>query len=182
MRRACMACRRPSGSAISPCFARRTHSTCSTSIDWISFSITRWAETRDCYSDPEQVYRVAKARGMDLVTITDHDSIDGCLEFLDRHPDADDFFISEEIECRFPDLPFKIHVAAYGITEAIHGEARRLRTNANDVVAYLRAQRVCFALNHLFFFYRPSVPLDRYLAAVAPFPAFEGRNGAMLRA
>ena len=42
---------------------------------------------RDCYSEPEAVYRTAKARGMDLVTITDHDSIDGCLEF-DLHPEG----------------------------------------------------------------------------------------------
>src|SRR4051812_22127943 len=27
---------------------------------------------RDCYSAPEAVYRTAKRRGMDLVTITDH--------------------------------------------------------------------------------------------------------------
>ena len=44
--------------------------------------------SRDCYSRPEDVYRVAKARGMDLVAITDHDSIDGALELLDAHPDA----------------------------------------------------------------------------------------------
>ena len=59
---------------------------------------------------------------MDVVTITDHDSIDGCLEFLDRHPDADDFFISEEIECVVPwgpgdrtgsGVPLKVHIGAY---------------------------------------------------------------------
>ena len=60
-------------------------------------------QSRDCYSSPEDVYRTAKARGMDLVTITDHDSIDGCLEFLDRHPDATDFIVGEEVSCRLPD-------------------------------------------------------------------------------
>ena len=39
---------------------------------------------------------------MDLVTITDHDSIDGCLEFLSAHPDAPDFIIGEEVSCRLP--------------------------------------------------------------------------------
>ena len=43
--------------------------------------------SRDCYSAPEDVYRVAKARGMDLVAITDHDSIDGALELLSASPD-----------------------------------------------------------------------------------------------
>jgi len=80
----------------------------------------RFLHARDCYSAPEAVYRTAKARGMDAVTITDHDSIDGCLEFLERRPDAGDFFISEEIECWFPDADLKVHVGAYGIDERIH--------------------------------------------------------------
>ena len=58
--------------------------------------------SRDCYNCPEAVYRTAKARGMDIVTITDHDSIDGCLEFLSRHPDTPDFIIGEEITCWMP--------------------------------------------------------------------------------
>jgi predicted metal-dependent phosphoesterase TrpH len=139
-------------------------------------------KTRDCYSDPDAVYRVAKARGMDLVTITDHDSVDGCLEFLDRHPDAPDFFISEEIECWMPDVPLKIHIGAYGIDERIHREVQRLRGNVFDVAEYLRQQDVCFSLNHLFFFYRRQMAVDEYVnAMLRTFSAFEVRNGAMLR-
>src|SRR5690349_3991879 len=44
-------------------------------------------KSRDCYSDPVDVYKTAKARGMDIVTITDHDSINGCLELLSHMPD-----------------------------------------------------------------------------------------------
>ena len=40
-------------------------------------------KSRDCFADPLAVYRAAKARGMDLVAITDHDSIDGGLELLE---------------------------------------------------------------------------------------------------
>jgi predicted metal-dependent phosphoesterase TrpH len=139
--------------------------------------------TRDCYSEPEAVYRTAKARGMDLVTITDHDSIAGCLEFLERHPGADDFFVSEEIECLFPGVPLKAHIAAYGIDERIHREIQPLRSNIDDVVACLRQHDVFFALNHLFFFFDGQMSLDRYLCAtLPPFPAFETRNGAMLPA
>ena len=31
-------------------------------------------KSRDCYSPPADVYRVARPRGMDLVAITDHDT------------------------------------------------------------------------------------------------------------
>ena len=39
---------------------------------------------KESYNSPEGVYRRAKARGMDLVTITDHDRIDGALTIADR--------------------------------------------------------------------------------------------------
>ena len=44
----------------------------------------RAARVRDA---AEEVYELAKRRGMDFVTITDHDTIDGCLEIADR-PDC----------------------------------------------------------------------------------------------
>jgi len=34
---------------------------------------------RECYSDPLAVYETARRRGMDLVTLTDHDTIEGAL-------------------------------------------------------------------------------------------------------
>jgi predicted metal-dependent phosphoesterase TrpH len=118
---------------------------------------------------------------MDAVTITDHDSIGGCLEYLDRHPDADDFFISEEIECMFPGADLKIHVGAYGITERIHREIQPLRGDVRQVASYLRAQDVFFALNHPFFFFKGQVPLAEYLDTLLPlFPGVEVRNGTML--
>ncbi|MEO8362166.1 MAG: PHP domain-containing protein [Vicinamibacteria bacterium] len=51
--------------------------------------------SRECYSDPADVYRIAKARGMDLVTITDHDTIEGALH-LAHLPD---FIVGEEVTC-----------------------------------------------------------------------------------
>ena len=101
----------------------------------------RFLRSRDCYSRPEDVYRVAKARGMDVVTITDHDSIDGCLEFLDRHPGADDFFVSEEVSCWFPDAPIEVHFGVYGMTEALHAAIQPLRRNVFEVAAALRRGR-----------------------------------------
>lgn len=138
---------------------------------------------RDCYSEPEAVYAVAKARGMDVVTITDHDRIDGCLEFLDRHPDAPDFFISEEIECRFADANLKVHVGAYDISERIHREVRRLVDSVADVTEYLRSEGVFHVLNHPFFFFHGELPLSEYLRRIQQlFPAVEVRNGTMLEA
>src|SRR5678815_5429378 len=48
-----------------------------------TFKYFRVANTRDSCRRPEEVYRLAKERGMDFVTLGDHDSIDGCLALLD---------------------------------------------------------------------------------------------------
>lgn len=142
----------------------------------------RFLKSRDCYSDPRDVYRTAKARGMDLVTITDHDSIDGCLEFLDRHPDACDFFISEEVSCRLPEGNVEVHLGVYGTSEALHRELQPLRRNVFEVTARLREAGVFFALNHLLHFYRGQLPFERYLRLLDEVPALETRNGTMLPA
>jgi predicted metal-dependent phosphoesterase TrpH len=150
----------------------------------------RFLKTRDCYSDPLDVYRVAKQRGMDLVCLTDHDSLDGCLEFLDRYPDAPDFICGEEVECTLParsrgertSPPVRIHIGVLGMTEAIHRDVQPLRRNVFELVEYLNAQDVFFALNHLFFFVNQRVATGPYLDALLPcFSALETRNGAMCR-
>src|SRR4029079_15443469 len=70
--------------------------------------------SRDCYSKAADVYRVAKARGMDLVAITDHDSIGGSLELLNALPDARDVIVGEEVSCRLPDGDIEVHLGVYG--------------------------------------------------------------------
>jgi predicted metal-dependent phosphoesterase TrpH len=134
----------------------------------------------DCYSEPRAVYRRARERGMDLVTITDHDSIEGCLELLTVYPGATDIFIGEEISCGWPGIPLEVHVAAYGHHESDHREVQRLRGNVHDVLAYLRGRSILSVVNHPFHFYRGQVPIDRYLEILAGAGGVEVRNGTML--
>src|ERR671910_433871 len=67
----------------------------------------------ECATPPEEVYELAKRRGMDFVTITDHDTIDGALEIAARHDDA---FVSEELTAWFRGEPQAVHILVYGIT------------------------------------------------------------------
>jgi hypothetical protein len=139
-------------------------------------------KSRDCYSDPVDVYRTAKARGMDIVTITDHDSINGCLELLSRMPDLDDFIVGEEVSCRMPEGDIEVHLGVYGMTEALHRDIQPLRRDVFEVIAHLREAQVFFSLNHLLHFYRRQVPLETYLRLVTEVPALEVRNGTMVPA
>jgi predicted metal-dependent phosphoesterase TrpH len=140
----------------------------------------QFLRSRDCYSSPHEVYRVAKARGMDIVTITDHDAIDGWRELMDAHSDADDILPGEEVSCRLPDGDIEVHLGVYGISERLHADIQPLRRNVFDVIEQLRESRTFFALNHLLHFYRGQVPIETYLRLLTVVPALEVRNGTML--
>jgi predicted metal-dependent phosphoesterase TrpH len=99
--------------------------------------------------DPEEVYDLAKARGMDFVTITDHDTIDGCRALLDRRGPLADFLFGEELTVRFPEDGTVVHVNVYDIDEAEHAELQRLRANIYDVVDFLRRRNRLYVLNHM---------------------------------
>ena len=128
----------------------------------------------ECATPPQEVYELAKSRGMDFVTITDHDTIDGCLELAGR-PDC---FVSEELTARFAGEAQAVHVLCYGITPGDHDW---LQAHAGDVEAcatYLHENEIACALAHPF--YDVAAPLTarhrRRLAEL--FPIWEVRNGS----
>jgi glycosyltransferase involved in cell wall biosynthesis/predicted metal-dependent phosphoesterase TrpH len=128
----------------------------------------------ECATPPEEVYELAKRRGMDFVTITDHDTIAGCLE-LDGRPDC---FVSEELTAGFAGEPQAVHVLCYGITP---GDHEWLQAHSGDVeacAAYLHENGIACALAHPFF--NVAAPLSRRhrrrLSEL--FPIWEVRNGS----
>jgi predicted metal-dependent phosphoesterase TrpH len=144
------------------------------------FKYFRRANTRDCYNAPEDVYRIAKERGMSYVTLTDHDSIDGALYLLNKYPDMTDFFIGEEVETYFPETNQRIHVGVWGLTEAQHREIQRLRPDIRELIPYMKSQELIFGVNHLFQNYRMKNVAATYIAELLEmFDIFEALNGAM---
>jgi predicted metal-dependent phosphoesterase TrpH len=120
---------------------------------------------------------------MDLVTITDHNSIDGCLELLERHPDATDILVGEEIECREPRSGAPLHIGALGLTESLHREVQPLRQNVFEAAAFLRSAGVAVVLHHPLHLYRGTVDARGYLEPLLPLVhAVEVRNATMLAA
>src|ERR1700686_1297516 len=144
------------------------------------FKYFRRANTRDCYNAPEDVYRIAKERGMSFVTLTDHDSIDGALYLLNKHPDLKDFVIGEEVETYFPETGQRIHVGVWGLNAPQHREIQNGRAHIGDVFPYMKSQGAPFGVNHLFQNYRMKNVGTRYIAElIEMFDVFEVLNGAM---
>jgi predicted metal-dependent phosphoesterase TrpH len=127
---------------------------------------------RESYNEPEAVYQTLKRRGMDLVTVTDHDSIDAA-EHLRHYPD---FFLSEEVTCTTPSMT-EIHVGVYGIEERHHIELQRRRSDVPALAAYLQEQKILFSINHVFSSLtgrRTELDFEMFEEL---FPAMETRNG-----
>jgi glycosyltransferase involved in cell wall biosynthesis len=92
----------------------------------------------ESYSDPLALYPLLKERGMTLVTLTDHNSIDGALEMLDAG--LPDVFISAEMTTTFPEDGCNIHITIANVTPEQFADANRLRRNIYEMVAYLDVQ------------------------------------------
>lgn len=130
---------------------------------------------RESYNDPLEVYDTLKRRGMDLVTVTDHDSIDA-VEPLRHH---DDFFLSEEVSCSTAHGTH-LHMGVYGIQERDHADLQLRRDDLPRLIAYLYEKRLLFSINHVFSSLTgPRTEADFEDFAVK-FPAVETRNGQML--
>jgi predicted metal-dependent phosphoesterase TrpH len=100
---------------------------------------------QECYATPQQVYDEARRKGMDLVTLTDHDTIEGALELAGR-PDT---FVSEEVTC-WLEGGRQLHLGVFDITEAQHVRIARRARDPEALFAYLAEDRIPVAANHLF--------------------------------
>ena len=131
---------------------------------------------RESYNEPLAVYHRLKELGMDVVTITDHDSMDAAAE-LGRF---DDFFASEEVTVTLPSGT-EAHVAVYDLNERQHIEIQARRDDFPRFAAYLREQQLLFGINHLFSGLTGRRAAADYQCFAQHFPAWEVCNSAMLR-
>ena len=132
----------------------------------------------ECATEPEEVYELAKRRGMDFVTITDHDTIDGCLELADR-PDC---FVSEELTTWFRGEPQAVHVLCLRRSTApITSSYRPTRETSSAAPSTSHEREITCALAHPFFAVAaPLTPRHRRRLAQL-FPIWEIRNGSRAR-
>jgi len=134
---------------------------------------TRLFGCPESYAEPAKQYELCKARGMSLVTLTDHDTIDGGLTLIDRP----DFFLSEEVTTAFPENGCVMHVLAWNITRDQHEQIQACRQNIYDLCAYLNRAAIAHALAHPLLSPSWQLDADTFEKALLLFGTLEGTNG-----
>lgn len=127
----------------------------------------------DSYSDPNHLYEQLRKRGMDYVTITDHDSIDGCLEIANRRRT----FISEQVTTYFPNDACKLHILVWGISEQQHRDIESVRENIFDLQRYLQRGQIAHAVAHPLYSVNGKLEATHLEQLILLFKHFEGING-----
>ena len=129
---------------------------------------------RESYAEPLEVYAAARSRGMDFVTISDHNTLNGSLAIA-HLPGT---FMSAELDTWFPEDGTKVHVVALGLDERTFAEADCARASVHDLVACLREAGVVHYLAHPLFDMSDTLTTDTVERMLLLFNVLEGRNGA----
>jgi glycosyltransferase involved in cell wall biosynthesis/predicted metal-dependent phosphoesterase TrpH len=132
----------------------------------------------ECATPPQEVYELAKRRGMDFVTITDHDTIAGVLEIAER-PDV---FVSEELTAHFRGEPrATVHVLCYGIDPDDHAWLQANRGDVEACAQYMHEREIVCALAHPYYTVQDPLTARHRRRLVDVFAIWEVRNGARAR-
>src|SRR5436190_1771441 len=139
------------------------------SEDWLF----RRFDFPDSCTGPLDVYTQLREHGMDFVTITDHDCIEGCLAIADKPLT----FISEQVTTYFPQDPCKVHVLVWGITPAQHQDISVFRSNIFELQKYLAENRIAHAYAHPLYCINVNLTASHLERLILLFKHFEGING-----
>lgn len=128
----------------------------------------------ESFTEPLELYRRCRERGMDFVTISDHNRIEGALE-IGHLPGV---FLSDEVTTYFPEDGCKIHCLVLGITEAQFRDIEQARRNIYEFRDYLYDHDILYAIAHPLFSVNDKLTVEHVERLLVLFKRFEGINGA----
>ena len=132
----------------------------------------------ESYTDPEVVYTMAKQRGMDFVTITDHNRIQGSLILKEKY---DDVFTGVETTTYFPEDMCKIHLLIYGLTQEEFDVIQQIRTNIYDLRDYIKERQLAYSVAHATYSVNGKITVQHLEKLILLFDVFESINGGRNR-
>ncbi len=128
----------------------------------------------ESFVDPLALYRTCRERGMDYVTITDHNKISGALEIA-HLPGT---FLSSELTTYFTENNCKVHCLVWGVTEKTFRDLDELRPDIYDLHRYMNDNHIVHAIAHPLFRDNDRLTVEQFEKLILMFKRFEGINGS----
>jgi hypothetical protein len=129
----------------------------------------------ESYVEPLEVYETCRARGMDFVTITDHNRIDGALEIA-HLPGT---FISAEVTTYFPEDGCKVHCLVYGITPEQFTAIQKVREDIYALRRLLLDRGIIHSVAHPLYGVHGRLSVSHFEKLLLLFNRFEALNGSV---
>lgn len=144
--------------------------------DLTDLRLGRMLRLPETWTPTDEVVATLRHRGMEAVTLTNHNNARSCWDLLERGIDV---LPGAELTCRVPDYGVWIHVLTYGFTPAEEEILVGLRTDLYRFLDYAAAQDLVTVLAHPLFFggATPSPPIDLLEKLSLLFESFEAWNG-----
>lgn len=138
--------------------------------------IGRILRSRETWTSTKEVVDTLKSRGVDLVTLTNHNNARSCRQLQDAGLDV---LPGAEFTCRFIEHDAFLHVLTYGFTGEQEATLERLRTNLHSFLEYAAEENLPTILAHPLFFSSKGVVPDfsMFEKLSVMFQNFEGVNG-----
>lgn len=130
---------------------------------------------KESYTDPLLIYNRAITEGMDLVTITDHNRIDGVMLLKDKYPGK--VITGVEATTYFPEDGCKIHILVYGFNHVQFETINHIRKDIYELRDYLKQEDLTHSVAHASYDVNGKLSKDHLQKLILLFDYFESING-----
>lgn len=131
---------------------------------------------KESYTDPETVFLEARKKGMDFVTITDHNDIRGSLILKEKYPDQ--VITGVETTAYFPENGCKIHLLVFGLNQAQFNIIDKHRTDIYRLRDYLQQEDLAHSVAHATYSINKKLDITCIEKLFLLFDCFEVINGS----
>jgi len=130
----------------------------------------------ESYSKPDDLYKLAVQRGMDFVTITDHNEIRGSLELKEKYPEK--VITGVESTVYFPEDGCKVHILTYGLDYEQFKNIQEVRTNIYTFRDFIKEENLAYSVAHATYSVNGRLTKEHLEKLILLFDIFEVRNGS----
>ncbi len=135
--------------------------------------VLRSLKAPESFTPPELIYELARKRGMDFVTITDINTIEGSMSIA-HLPGT---FISEEVRTFLPGSRTSVHILLFNITPDQHDELARVRGSFPDLMEFVDEQGIINSMAHPFYYPGTDLKSREFVQVAGRVGLLESLNG-----